>query len=162
VNLTSWAILSYSKRTLLHGVDYTVQLFWALSWRQRSLDGFSLLVSIHNVFVIIVCFQCLWTNLCCYLSVTKSSVSSRTLSPLYWYGNKYKNRNRSNSTIRAGIAQWYSAGLRTGWSRVRVPEAVGNFSLHHYVQTDSGAHPASYPMGTMGSFPGAKADGAWS
>jgi hypothetical protein len=30
----------------------------------------------------------------------------------------------------------------------------GNFSLHHRVQNGSGAHPASYPMGTKGSFPG--------
>jgi len=51
----------------------------------------------------------------------------------------------------AGIAQWYSAGLR-----------AGNFSLHHRVQTGSGAHPASYPMGTRGSFPGGKAAGTWS
>jgi hypothetical protein len=28
----------------------------------------------------------------------------------------------------------------------------GNFS-HHRVQTSSGSHPASYPMGTRGSFP---------
>jgi hypothetical protein len=38
----------------------------------------------------------------------------------------------------------------------------GNFSLHHRVQTGSGAHPASYPMGTRDSFPGGKAAGAWS
>jgi hypothetical protein len=30
------------------------------------------------------------------------------------------------------------------------------------VQTGSGAHPASYPVGTMGSFVGGKAAGAWS
>jgi hypothetical protein len=35
------------------------------------------------------------------------------------------------------------------------------FSLHS-VQTDSGAHAASYPMDTGGSFPGGKAAGAWS
>jgi len=35
-----------------------------------------------------------------------------------------------------------------------------NFSLHHRVQTCSGAHPASYPMGKKGSFPGCKAAGA--
>jgi hypothetical protein len=29
-----------------------------------------------------------------------------------------------------------------------------NFSLRHCVQTGSGAHPASCPMGTRGSFPG--------
>jgi hypothetical protein len=33
-------------------------------------------------------------------------------------------------------------------------------SLLHVVQTDSGTHPASYPMGTGGSFPGGKAAGA--
>jgi hypothetical protein len=30
---------------------------------------------------------------------------------------------------------------------------AGNFSLHHRVQNGSGAHPASYPIGTGGSFP---------
>jgi hypothetical protein len=33
--------------------------------------------------------------------------------------------------------------------------------LYFYLeQTDSGAHPASYLIGTMGSFPGGKAAGA--
>jgi hypothetical protein len=32
----------------------------------------------------------------------------------------------------------------------------------HRVQNGSGAHPASYPMGNRGSFPGGKATGAWS
>jgi hypothetical protein len=31
-----------------------------------------------------------------------------------------------------------------------------NFSLHHRVQTGSGSHAASYPMGTRGSFLGVK------
>jgi hypothetical protein len=34
-----------------------------------------------------------------------------------------------------------------------------NFSLHHCVQNGSGAHPASYPMDTGGSFPGVKRPG---
>jgi hypothetical protein len=55
-----------------------------------------------------------------------------------------------------GLAQWYSAGLWAGWSVVRFPAGAGNFSLHHRVQTGSGAHPASYPVGTSGSFPGVK------
>jgi hypothetical protein len=46
-------------------------------------------------------------------------------------------------------------------SRVWFPAGAGNFSLHHGVQNGSGAHPASYPMGIRGSFPGGKAAGAW-
>jgi hypothetical protein len=41
-----------------------------------------------------------------------------------------------------------------------VPVGAGNFSLYHRVQTDSGAHPASYLMGARDSFPGGKAAGA--
>jgi hypothetical protein len=47
--------------------------------------------------------------------------------------------------------------LATGW----VTENSGEeFSLLHVVQTGSGAHPASFPMGTGGPFPGGKAAGA--
>jgi len=45
-------------------------------------------------------------------------------------------------------------------SKVQFPEGAGNFSLHYHVQNGSGAHPASYPMVTRGSFPGDKAAGA--
>jgi hypothetical protein len=45
---------------------------------------------------------------------------------------------------------------------VRVPVGAGNFSPHYRDQTGSGDQPASYPMGTRGSFPGDKATGAWS
>jgi hypothetical protein len=44
-------------------------------------------------------------------------------------------------------------------STVRFPAGDRNFSLNHRVQNGSGAHPASYPMGTRGSFPGGKAAG---
>jgi hypothetical protein len=44
---------------------------------------------------------------------------------------------------------------------VQFPSGEGNFSLHHFLQTGSGAHPASYPMGTGSSFPGDKVAGAW-
>jgi hypothetical protein len=53
-------------------------------------------------------------------------------------------------------------GLEDRCSRVRFPAEVGNFSLHHRVQNGSGAHQASYPVGTRGSFPGSKGAGAWS
>jgi hypothetical protein len=32
--------------------------------------------------------------------------------------------------------------------------------MHTYVQNGSGSHPASYPVGTSGPFPGVKAVGA--
>jgi hypothetical protein len=48
-------------------------------------------------------------------------------------------------------------GLDDRGSMVRFPAGAGNFSLHHRVQNGSGAHRASYPMGTKGSFPGGKA-----
>jgi len=47
--------------------------------------------------------------------------------------------------------------LASGWSGARDPARDGHFSLQHRVQTDSGAHPASYPMGNTGAFPGGKA-----
>jgi hypothetical protein len=56
-----------------------------------------------------------------------------------------------------------SVGISTGYGLddriigVRFPASAGNFSLRHRAQTGSGAHPASYPMGTGSSFPGAKA-----
>jgi hypothetical protein len=59
-----------------------------------------------------------------------------------------------------GIALGY--GLDDRGSKVRFAAGAGNFSLHHRVQKGSGAHPASYPMGTRVSFPGGKAAGAWS
>jgi hypothetical protein len=57
-----------------------------------------------------------------------------------------------------GIALGY--GLDDRGSKVRFPAWAGNFSLHHRVQNGSGTHPASYLMGTRGSFPGGKAAGA--
>jgi hypothetical protein len=57
-----------------------------------------------------------------------------------------------------GIALGY--GLDDWSSRVRFPSGAGNFSLHHRVQNGSGTHPASYPMGTRGPFPGGKAAGS--
>jgi hypothetical protein len=56
--------------------------------------------------------------------------------------------------ISVSIALGY--GLNDRDSRFRFPEGAVNFSLHHCVQNGSGTHPASYPMGTLGSFLGVK------
>jgi hypothetical protein len=65
--------------------------------------------------------------------------------------------NLQSHDSSVGIALGY--GLYDRGSRVRFPAGAGNFSLHHRVQNGSGAHPASYPMGNRGSFPGNKAAG---
>jgi hypothetical protein len=64
-------------------------------------------------------------------------------------------KNRDSSV---GTALGY--GLDDRGCRVRFPVGDGNFSLHYRVQNGSGAHPASYPMGTRGSFLGGKPAGA--
>jgi hypothetical protein len=73
-----------------------------------------------------------------------------TVRKIYFIFDKFKSRDSS-----VGIALGY--GLDDRGSRVRFPTGAGNFSLH---QNASGAHPASYPMGTRGSFPRSKAAGA--
>jgi hypothetical protein len=56
---------------------------------------------------------------------------------------------RSRGSV-VGIANGY--GLDDRGVRVRVPVGSRIFSLH-VVQTGSGVHLTSYPMGTGGSFP---------
>jgi hypothetical protein len=50
-------------------------------------------------------------------------------------------------------------GLDDRGSTVRFQAGAGNFSLHRRVQNGSGAHPASYPMGTRGFSLGVKRPG---
>jgi hypothetical protein len=50
----------------------------------------------------------------------------------------------------------YSLGLRAGRPRFDFRQE-DDFSLLHRDQSDSGAHPAPYTMGTGGSFPGDEA-----
>jgi hypothetical protein len=59
-----------------------------------------------------------------------------------------------------------SVGIALGYvlddwgSRVRFLVGAGNFSFHYCIQNGSGAHPASYPVGTRGSLSGGKVAGA--
>jgi hypothetical protein len=48
-------------------------------------------------------------------------------------------------------------GLNDRAIEVRSLTGAEDFSSSSCVQTGSGVHPASYPMGTGGSFPGGKA-----
>jgi hypothetical protein len=55
-----------------------------------------------------------------------------------------------------------AAGYRLGGQGVGVGTPAGARFFLHVVQTSSGTHSASYPMGTGGSFSGRKATGALS
>jgi hypothetical protein len=66
-------------------------------------------------------------------------------------------KSRKSRDISVGIALGY--GLDDRGSGVRFPAGAENFSVNHRVQNGSGAHPASYPMGTRGSFLGVKRPG---
>jgi len=46
-----------------------------------------------------------------------------------------------------------SVGIATGYGLDDRMIGSWDFFLRHRVQTDSGAHPASYPMSIGGSFP---------
>jgi hypothetical protein len=73
------------------------------------------------------------------------------------FSNQYRNFSvRRHSSV--GITLCY--GLYDWDSRVRLPAGARNFYLHHRDQNGSGAHSASYPMCTRGSYPGGKTAGA--
>jgi hypothetical protein len=65
-------------------------------------------------------------------------------------------RKRRDSSV--GIALGY--GLDDQGYRVRFPAESGKFSLHNGFQNGSGAHAASYTIGTRDSFTGGKVAGA--
>jgi hypothetical protein len=80
---------------------------------------------------------------------SKPEYTFPVVSFLYPVQTTSKSRDSS-----VGIALGY--GLDYRGFKVRILEGAGNFSLHHRVQNGSGAHPASYPMDTEGSFLGGK------
>jgi hypothetical protein len=63
---------------------------------------------------------------------------------------------------RSSVSKATGYGLDDRMIGGSIPGGAGNFSLHHHVQTGSGAHLASYSTGTGGSFPEGKAAGSWS
>jgi hypothetical protein len=86
----------------------------------------------------------------CSKVTNKHMDSAALLSFLLYHVNSH------DSSV--GIALGY--GLDDRGSRVRFPAGAENFSLHYHVQNGSGAHPTSYAMSTMDSFPGGKVTGA--
>jgi hypothetical protein len=78
------------------------------------------------------------------------SKSTGTTLPLPLLGTLIKVKV---SVIAQSVQRW-ATGWTSGVLGFDSRRGIGNFSLHHRVQNDSGAHPASYAMGTRGSFLG--------
>jgi hypothetical protein len=88
------------------------------------------------------------------------SVSCKALGKGKQFGNNEHSQNRTETMYQSCNTSRDSLVVQcwaTGWV---IQAEAGNFFLHHRVQNGSGAHPASYPMGTSGSFAGGKAAGA--
>jgi hypothetical protein len=106
-------------------------------------------------------------TMCCNGVTYCPTAFSFTLILIYFYC-RYKCFCKSFYTAYINIAKSRdsSVGIALGYglddwgSKVRFPAGAGNFSFHHRVQNGSGAHPASYPVGTKRSFPGGKAVGS--
>jgi hypothetical protein len=108
----------------------------------------------HTHFHYTFCYLSLWTR-----SVQQNKSLTRYdifISIQFVFSVSYFYKSRDSSV---GIALGY--GLDDRGFRVRFSAGAGNFSLRHRVQNGSGAHPASYEMGTRGSFPGDKTAGTW-
>jgi hypothetical protein len=94
-----------------------------------------------------------------------SHVAYSSKSPhQFRYFSRYKNQDYriTPHTHFIDKLQRSSGTCKDQGSKVLFPAGAGNFSLHHRVQNGSGDHPASYPMGNGGSFPGSKTAEAWS
>jgi hypothetical protein len=72
----------------------------------------------------------------------------------WWIISSLPGLLRSRSSSGSIVSDY---GLDDQTIRVQSPTGAEDFSYSPCVQTGSGAHPASYPMGTGGPFPGGKA-----
>jgi hypothetical protein len=80
--------------------------------------------------------------------------SAEVKNPWSYASLSYTSKNRDRSV---GMATGY--GLDDWGPSFRFSVGAGNFCLHHRVQNGSGAHSASYPMGTGGLSLGVKRPG---
>jgi hypothetical protein len=94
-----------------------------------------------------LCNYIKWEQQCCHLILDPEIMYGDVLSKILQFISKSR-----DSAV--GIATGYV--LDDQGVGVRVPLGK-EFSLLHVVQTGSGVHPTSYPMGTGGSFSGGKA-----
>jgi hypothetical protein len=117
------------------------------------------------------CWSAFWAaidcNMCWGYGAYRSAFPGQPRNRDWWNASEISTSHKKRSCKNGLRLIWkyfilMGYGLEDRGSRVRFPAGAGNFSLHHRVRNGSGAHPASYPMGTGSSFPVGKAAGAWS
>jgi hypothetical protein len=91
---------------------------------------------------------CVCVCVCGYIHPHILSSLTVLITFQFYYEDKVRNRGSSVSIVNV---------LRTGTTGVKIPGKGNNAtSLRHSVQTGSGAHPTSHPVGTGVSYPGIK------
>jgi hypothetical protein len=132
--------------------------FWMWFWTVPAITTYLLCINPHIILSLILYNFCSW-----YIGIKITTLITKDIWVATWsrvtqiiiLTVTVESRDSSVGTV-------LGYGLDNQGSRVQFLVGAGNFSLHHHVQNSSGAHPASYPMGTRGSFPGGKAAGVWS
>jgi hypothetical protein len=120
---------------------------------QRN-DGFLCHIKIQNTTAVLV-FESTFNMQGSFILLTNYAISCK--GPLLYMPDRAMDEltfRHSWTNGSVGIALGY--GLDDRGSTVRFPVGTGDFFLHHRLQNGSGAHPASYPMGTRGSSLGIK------
>jgi hypothetical protein len=136
--------------------DFSASAFDFVSFEPRYWTGsntfcdliplwFPLMFLFHHCAFVLVLFEFTFFN------ILQQDI---LVSLIYWLLILVRSRDSSVGIVTG----YWLDGRGVG---VQVPEGR-EFSLLHVVQTGSGNHPASYPMGTRGSFTRGKAAGAWS
>jgi hypothetical protein len=143
-----WKICPSQQRKLMSEWKLNIHTFYHFhSWGKWSE------LNILHMFLIITRKQtrCQHEIELCDLNFVRKTASCPIT--IMWVHNK----SRDSSV---GVA--LGCGLDGRCSRVRFPSGAGSFFLRHRVRSGSGANPASYPVGTGGSFSVGKAAGACS
>jgi hypothetical protein len=170
--LTSWVTIGFSKNILYNGVSKYDETYW---WTVLAVMRFRWLRGgrRHRLQYQYMYLQLVTKHFTCQLRVL---LTIQNISNCHRVIQSLPKRNTAIKVVyfskisfhlMEGVACFkrkhcHQVCLTYWGSRVPFPTGAANFSLHHHVQNGSGAHPASYPMDTRGSFSGGKATGAWS
>jgi hypothetical protein len=131
---------------LTFSMRVSTDIFWILPWealKQKKLSHTAIVLdTIHRVLNINKISGVYYIPTC-------SKYADTTTPVIYWLTYKFR-------TLSVPISSDSSVNIATAYGLDRrglIPSRGKRFSLLHSVQTGSGAHPASYPMGTAGPFP---------